>query len=164
MSATTRASLALHLLSVGDRSVVEDILRSDDTFRDDEVSVAMELVDDALSCEKSDYWFRIARSGQAVAGYICFGPTPMTDSTFDLYWIVVHKEQRGKGVARFLIEEMEAHLRTLCDKPKVRVETSQTEGYGSARKLYERLGYPEQARFPDFYKSGDDLIVFFKCL
>jgi hypothetical protein len=47
---------------------------------------------------------------------------------------------------------------------QIRVETSQSEGYGAARRLYAGLGYPEAARFENFYKEGDDLIVFYKSI
>lgn len=157
-------SVQIRELRADDRRLLEGILRSDETFRDDEVAVALELVDDALGNKESDYWFRIAESEGHAAGYICYGPTPMTECTYDLYWIVTHAEHRGKRVARSLVEDMEAALLSRGPKAQVRVETSQSEGYGAARKLYERLGYPEVARFPDFYKAGDDLIVFYKSL
>jgi ribosomal protein S18 acetylase RimI-like enzyme len=143
---------------------LEVVLRSDETFRGDEVDVALELIDDQL--EKgtaSDYWFVVAELASSVVGYICFGPTPMTLSTFDLYWIVVDKRARGQGLASTLISEME---RLLGEKGAtgVRVETSQMEGYGAARRLYDKNGYPEVARFEDFYRPGDDLIVYYKRL
>jgi putative acetyltransferase len=87
----------------------------------------------------------------------------MTASTYDLYWIVTHAECRGQGVAGTLIHAMEQDLRARGGG-SVRVETSQTEGYGAARKLYARHGYPEAARFADFYQAGDDLIVYYKQL
>ena len=156
--------MQLRDLNSEDRSALEGVLRSDGTFRDDEVDVALELIDDRIANPKSDYWFQIAEIDGKVAGYICFGPTPMTDCTYDLYWIVTHADARGKGVARQLVEAMEGQLKQRHASVNIRVETSQTEGYGAARKLYERLGYPEAARFANFYKSGDDLIVFYKTL
>ncbi len=158
--------MAAHIrkLDAGDRSLLEGILRSDATFTETEVGVALELVDDALGNAASDYWFRIAEIDGKAAGYICFGPTPMTSCTFDLYWIVTHAGARGKGVAGQLIRAMEAELQAGGKRAQVRVETSQSEGYGAARKLYDRMGYPEIARFADFYKEGDDLIVFYKSL
>lgn len=151
-------------LEANDRGSIDDILRSDDLFTEDEVSVALELVDDAI--EKgagSDYWFRLAVDdlSQEVMGYICFGPTPMTDKTYDLYWIVTGQQFRGKGVARQLIAQMETVI-AQRGGGSVRVETSQKESYGAARRLYDACEYPELARFPDFYRNGDDLVVFYK--
>lgn len=157
-------TVQIRTLHADDRELLEGILRSDQTFRDDEVSVALELVDDALANKDSDYWFRIAEIEGQAAGYLCYGPTPMTECTYDLYWIVTHAQHRGKRVAASMVEHMEADLLRRGPHAQVRVETSQSEGYGAARKLYDRLGYPEVARFQDFYKQGDDLIVFFKSL
>jgi len=150
-----------------DRASLEAALRSDGTFRDDEVAVALELIDEALA-GSTDYLVRVAEldagsDAARVAGYICFGPTPMTAATYDLYWIVVHADARGRGVAGALIETMEREL-AARSATAVRVETSQTEGYGAARKLYARHDYPEAARFSDFYAPGDDLIVYYKRL
>jgi ribosomal protein S18 acetylase RimI-like enzyme len=148
--------------AAGDRPALAAALASDGTFRDDEVAVALELIDASLA-GSVDYELLVADvegAGEAT-GYVCFGPTPMTRSTFDLYWVVVHAAARGKGVAGALIGAMEDALAGRGGG-QVRVETSETEGYGAARRLYDKLGYPEQARFDDFYAPGDALIVYYK--
>lgn len=157
-------SVPIRGLRADDRPALEAVLRSDESFTAAEIAVALELIDDALeNPEATDYWFRLAEIDGVVAGYICYGPTPMTASTFDLYWIVCRTRFRGRGVASALIRAMEADL---ADRggTAVRVETSVKEGHAAARRLYDRLGYPEAARFPDFYEPGDDLIVYFKQL
>ena len=147
-----------------DRPRLEAALRSDQTFQEEEVSIALELVDSALDLDERDYSVRVADLPDfPVAGYICFGRTPMTSATWDLYWVVTHADARGRGIAASLIQAMEAELLELGAR-SIRVETSQKESHGAARRLYDRLGYPEQARFPDFYRSGDDLIVYYKQL
>jgi ribosomal protein S18 acetylase RimI-like enzyme len=154
-------SVRVRRLAPGDRESLEAVIRSDDSFRDDEIAVALELIDEALSDPSSDYWVRVAELDGAVAGYLCFGPTPMTRETFDLYWLVTAARWRGRGVARALVSAMEAELRERGGG-SVRVETSDTEGYGAARRLYEGLGYPEAGRLANFYAPGDDLVIYFK--
>ncbi len=151
-------------LEAGDRPHLEAALRSDGTFRDDEVGVALELIDEAVK-GSDDYWIKVATLGDEhpVAGYICYGPTPMTASTYDLYWVVAHAAARGRGVAGALIDAMEVDLRARA-ATGIRVETSQLEGYDAARQLYDRRGYPEVARLGDFYRAGDDLIICYKRL
>lgn len=100
---------------------------------------------------------------ESLAGYVCYGPTPMTDGSWDLYWIVTHPDARGLGVATALVRRMEAELRALGAR-RIRVETSRLDGYGAARAFYERLGYPLVAVLPDFYRPGDDLLVMLKRL
>ncbi len=128
-----------------------------------EVACALELIDDALDNPLTDYEARIAEVGGQVAGYICFGPTPMTAGTFDLYWIATHPDFRGQGIGTALVEAMELELRARGVR-LIRVETSNTDGYGSAHRFYVRHAYPEIARLPDFYKPGDDLIIMLKRL
>jgi ribosomal protein S18 acetylase RimI-like enzyme len=136
------------------------VVRSDDTFRDDEIAVALELIDAALA-GSTDYIVRIAEHEGRLVGYICFGPTPMTRATWDLYWIIVDASARGLGVAGALVAAMESEL-AARGGGNVRVETSETDGYGAARRLYGKLDYPEVARFVDFYAPGDALIVYYK--
>ncbi len=126
------------------------------------MSVALELVDDAAA-DREGYRALVAECEGRIAGYICYGPTPMTDGTWDLYWIVTHPGLRGRGVARALIMRMEAELRGLGAR-LVRVETSVLDGYGAAHAFYDRLRYPVVARVPDFYRPGDDLLIMMKRL
>ncbi len=160
-----KSSPLIRPLEPSDRESLRDVLCSDGTFTADEAAVALELIDDAIANPASDYWVRIAVFPEAVdsgiGGYICYGPTPMTDSTYDLYWIVTHAEARGRGVASALVRAMETDLGSR-GATGVRVETSVKESHGAARRLYAALDYPETARFADFYSRGDDLIVYYK--
>jgi ribosomal protein S18 acetylase RimI-like enzyme len=160
--ATTISTIGVRAGAPADRAALEAAIRSDATFRPDEIAVALELVDEGLA-GSTDYEIRVAEWGGAVAGYICFGPTPMTRRTYDLYWIVVDAAARGRGVAGALIRAMEVVLRERGGG-NVRVETSETEGYGAARALYARCGYPEAARLADFYGPGDALVIYYKSL
>ncbi len=157
------SNLKIRKMELSDRNGLRDILKSDDTFRADELSVALELIDDSMSHGDKDYWVHVAQSNENLVGYICFGPTPMTDQTFDLYWIVTHARNRGRGVAAALVRSMEKELRANGGRA-VRVETSQSEGYQAAREFYRKLGYPMKARFENFYRVGDDLLVYYKQL
>jgi ribosomal protein S18 acetylase RimI-like enzyme len=98
-----------------------------------------------------------------VVGYVCYGPTPMTAGTFDLYWIASAPEVRGQGVGGALVASMEGDLRKRGGR-LIRVETSAMEAYGPTRGFYESMKYKEEARFRDFYKVGEDLIILSKRL
>jgi ribosomal protein S18 acetylase RimI-like enzyme len=137
----------------------------DALFTKEEVSVALELIDAALADPDGEYRVLVAEGDGPwpLAGYVCFGPTPMTEGTWDLYWIVTQPEARGRGVARSLVERMEHELRARGAR-RVRVETSHLDNYGAAHAFYERLQYPVVARLPDFYRPGDDLLVMMKRL
>ena len=68
---------------------------------------------------------------------------------------------QAEVVAGALVAAMEDAVRG-AGGGHIRVETSETEGYGAARRLYEKLGYPLAARMRDFYGPGDALLVYYK--
>ncbi len=128
-------------------------------FTADEVACALEVATLAVQPGNPDYLARCACSGDgALCGFIVYGPTPMTQGTFDLYWIATDPAVRGAGVGSALVREMEADLRSRGAR-LVRVETSGTDGYDGTRAFYDGRGYLETARLPDFYREGDDLVI-----
>src|SRR5678815_6049250 len=90
---------------------IRDRIEGDALFTPEEKSVAVELVDDALADPGGEYHVLLAHSGAQLLGYVCYGTTPMTDGTWDLFWIVTHRDARGRGIARALITRMEHEIR-----------------------------------------------------
>ena len=111
--------------------------------------------------ESSGYVFLIHRHGETAQGYACFGPHPLTEGIFDLYWIAVAPEARGQGLGHTLLARVEDEVRARGGR-MILVETSGTLAYTSARRLYESCGYRYEAVIHDFYSPGDDLILFSK--
>lgn len=135
-----------------------------ENFSAEEVACALELIDLAKQPGgHPDYQVLVAEREGELVGYICYGPTPMTEGTYDLYWIASDPKVRGKGVGAALVSAMEGDLRRRGAR-QLRVETSATEAYGPTRGFYEAMKYVEECRFRDFYKAGDDLIVLKKLL
>lgn len=124
---------------------------------------ALELIDLALTGTSQDYEVRVAERDGKVVGYVCYGPTPMTEGTYDLYWIASDPSVRGQGVGAALVSAMEGDLRRRQGR-LIRVETSAMEAYGPTRGFYAGMHYREEARFRDFYKAGEDLIILAKRL
>lgn len=137
---------------------LQHLIRTLDDFTADEKAVALELVD-AACAPRPEYDVLVALLDHEVVGYLCYGNTPMTASTFDLYWIAVAARARGCGVARALFAAFEARVRERGGD-LVRIETSSQSDYVAARSLYLACGYREAARLEDFYKTGDDLVVY----
>jgi ribosomal protein S18 acetylase RimI-like enzyme len=153
-----------------DRPGLAALIRHDGLFTEAEVTVALELVDHAIARPDNEYLVLIAESAGTEAkaaaellGYVCYGPSPMTIGTWDLYWIVSHPTARGRGVASVLVGAMENDIRRQ-DGKRIRVETSGQEEYGSAHRFYQRNAYPEVARLKDYYKPGDDLVIMMKVI
>ena len=96
-----------------------------------------------------------------LVGYACYGATPGTDRTFDLYWIAVHPSAQGTGSGTILLSEVERRLED-TDARLFVVETSSRSEYEPTRAFYRARGYAEAARMRDFYAPSDDRIIFTK--
>ena len=146
----------LRRLAPADRGPIERLLRATGAFREDEIAVALELVDAEPA---QGYSFLVAEAQGEVAGYACFGATPMTQGTFDLYWIAVDPARQGQGIGRALLRGAEDAIREEGGRLLL-VETAGKEAYAATRAVYEACGYREVARVPDFYAEGDDKVVY----
>lgn len=150
------AALRVAPLPPDQRSRIESILRATAVFSEAEVDVALELLD-----ADDDYEFVGAFLSDQLVGYACYGPTPATDRTWDLYWIAVHPDAQGSGAGGALMEEVERRLAGRSARLLV-VETSSRDDYAPTRRFYDRRGYREAARIRDFYAPGDDRVVLAK--
>ena len=142
------------------RERLREILDATAVFRPDEVSVALELFDEGPS---GDYEFLGAFDDDNLIAYACFGATPGTDRTFDLYWIAVHPSAQRHGSGSRLLGEVEHRLRARGARLLV-AETSSRADYDATRRFYARRGYNEVARMRDFYAVGDDRVIYTKPL
>ena len=149
-------------LQLTDLSHLRRILDHTENFNGEEVDVAMELLHECVDDPETTYRTLVVMD-DAVRGYICFGRTPMTDHTFDLYWIVVEAGQQGRGIGRKLYAAMEEAVRKDGGKV-ILIETSSSEGYDATQAFYGRLGFDELSRVRDFYRAGDDLITYIRYL
>jgi len=142
-----------------------DIIRATRFFVPDEIKVAEELIDIYLSQpDQQDYQIVVIedQSGK-VTGYMTYGPTPLTEGTWDLYWIAVSPEVQGQGYGQLLVRYLENEVKKKGGR-LIMIETSSQPKYLPTRKFYEKLGYREMARIPDFYRPGDDRVIFGKYL
>jgi ribosomal protein S18 acetylase RimI-like enzyme len=129
-----------------------------------DVDCVKELLEDYFRlADHGGYHWLVYRQEGRVVGMACYGPAPLTEGTFDLYWLATDPQAQRTGVGRALIETMESDVRQKGGRLIV-VETSGTEGYAPARAFYLSRGYHRQATIPDFYAPGDDLVIYVKRL
>lgn len=152
-----------------DRDRIHEILVAVARFTEEEIRCAIELVDQALEHpSKGDYIVHVLEEPESgprrmVQGYVCFGPTPLTDGVFDLYWIAVDPRQQGQGFGQLLLRFVENEVRRQRGRMLL-IETSSKESYGPTIRFYQRSGYDEISRIKDFYRIEDDKVVFCKKL
>ena len=151
-----------------DRSGVFRILENAGNFTPEEVATALELIDEWLELgEHSGYLTYVLESlgeeSSDVLGYVSFGPTPLTESTFDVYWIAVDKSKHRGGVGKRLMKFTEEETVRRGGKLLL-IETSSQETYGGTIQFYERTGYELVGKIKDYYKPADDKLIFVKRL
>jgi ribosomal protein S18 acetylase RimI-like enzyme len=146
------------------RARLEQLTRGTGLFREEEVATAVELLDASLGERGTDdYRFVGAFDRDELVGYACWGPTPGTEATWDLYWIVVDRGRQGSGVGTQLLSEVE-HRLTADGCRLVVVETSSRADYAATRGFYEARGYTRAATIPGYYAPGDNLVIYTKDL
>lgn len=140
------------------------MLAKTNSFRPNELQIAKEVFDDSIANgPKGHYQSFVAKERHTTIGWLCFGPTPCTLGTFDIYWLVVDPQNQNCGVGSFLMRFAE----NLIKKRKGRmivVDTSSNARYLWARHFYENIGYRKAARLKNFYAPGDDKITYVKYL
>jgi GNAT superfamily N-acetyltransferase len=146
-----------------DKGPVLDLVRATDMFTPAEVAVAEELIDIYLGVpDQKDYRIVVVEDDRgSVAGYLTWGPTPLAEDAYDIYWMAVAPAEQGKGRGRALVRWLEDEVGKLNGRMIV-IETSSQPRYEPTRRFYLNLDYREVARIPDFYKPGDDRVIYAK--
>jgi ribosomal protein S18 acetylase RimI-like enzyme len=138
------------------------ILKNTPEFLPPEVIVAEDLIDAFLEEEQgSGYHIYVADLDGEIAGYVCYGDTPLTEATWDLYWIAVANDKQGFGIGRILMQHAEDDIKRMHGR-LIMVETSGKADYNKTRRFYERLDYQKVCQIPDYYAPGDDLVLYTK--
>jgi len=149
-------------LNPKDRGPSETLLRATDVFREDEIAVAMEVLDSFFARPGQDYFGVGAFTPDGeLLGFSVSGPTPCTLGTWDLYWIAVSPAAQARGVGTILLKEVEGRL-ARSNARQLIIETSSRPPYDPTRAFYLKRGYREVARVPDFYEAGDDRVIYAK--
>ena len=147
-----------------DKSALMKILQNTPEFKPSEVVVAEEVIDSYLhDPDGSGYYVLVAEVASSVAGYISYGPTPLTDGTWDLYWQAVEGEKQSQGIGGALMEAAEKEIRKAQGRLAI-IETSSTQAYEKTLRFHLGRGYEIIARVPDFYSPGDDKLILQKRL
>ncbi len=96
-------------------------------------------------------------------GVAYYAPEQYADGTWNLYFIAVHPDHQGKGYGTKLLRYVEQTLKARGERILL-VETSGLPNFERTRAFYRKHGYDEEARIREFYKAGDDKIIFRKAL
>ena len=153
-------------LQLPDKPFVHEIIKETNFFVQEEIDIALELIDDFLNNESTTYRIFVIADEQKnnqVIGYVCYGKSPASYATYDLYWIAVKPHVQKKGVGKSLINFVETEIKKENGN-QILVETSSKSAYLATQKFYESLGYDKIAVIDDYYAPGDSKIIYAKKL
>jgi GNAT superfamily N-acetyltransferase len=120
-----------------DRSAVREALCACEAFSEEEVAAALDLFNDP------EFPHFGAAIDDVIRGYVC----------------IVVAQRRGIGRA---LEEHAVRFAREHGGERVVIETSGRADYQGTRAFYEQAGYQQAGRIPDYYKSGDDCVYYYK--
>lgn len=151
-------------LAAHDRVPLRELLTATGSFTTPEIGIAEELIDAVLTHpQQRDYHAFVCSIEDRAIGLLILGLVPATVGTWHLYWIAVHPDHYGTGAAAALASFAEAFVRDRAGY-LIMVETSSQPAYERARRFYAKQAYTELVRVADYYRPGDDLVMFAKRL
>jgi ribosomal protein S18 acetylase RimI-like enzyme len=165
MHSDDHTAVLIRPMAYPDRAVIAELVMSVENFNHAEIDCALELIDIYLNnTNQDDYHVIVAEdSSSMLRGYACWGPVPLTNGVYDLYWIATHPGSRGLGFGKALMAFVDS--RVLERKGRLLViETSSKSSYTGTVRFYKSIGYQEASRIEDFYDIGDDKLIFIKRL
>ena len=141
---------------------IYQIIESSKNFSDEEMNIAIELADERLkNGAQCGYSFLFAERYNKIIGYACYGKIAGTKSSFDIYWLAVHRNFHGLGIGKQLLKKTEYIIAEMGGN-RIYIETSSRKAYESARIFYAHCGYKKEAVLNDFYSPGDNKVVYVK--
>ena len=153
-----------YYITENDINSIREILDSSGFFYTYEVDVAVEIAEEYLSQkDHNGYFFVGAYVENKLIGFTTYGLIPCTKDSYDLYWIAVHNDFRGRGIGIQLLDVSEQHIKEMEGK-RVYIETSSTEKYAPTQNFYYRGKYILEASLKNYYRDGDDKLIFSKTL
>ncbi|MCX7664879.1 MAG: GNAT family N-acetyltransferase [Gemmataceae bacterium] len=158
-------SVEIRPMIAEDISPLVEIAEATGVFRPLEIEVLAELLDDYLSAlaNEEQHQCQSLLVGEELAGFVYYAPTPMTEATWYLYWIVVDATRQRHGFGKLLLGHVEESIRQHGGKTLV-IETSMLPTYQATRQFYLKNGYTFAGEIPNYYADGDGMGIFYKSL
>ena len=122
-----------------------------------------DMISDYLNNPQSqDIWFTAIDNTKPISIGYC-APEQLTEGTYNLCAIGVRSDIQSRGTGGKMMAFIEDHLATQGQRLLI-VETSGSDDFQATRRFYEKLGYTREATIRDFWKEGDDKVIYWKKL
>jgi ribosomal protein S18 acetylase RimI-like enzyme len=153
----------IRFITPNDTNALLALAKATGLFESDQVEELAQMLNQHFSAETDspDLWFTDADDEPVGVAYV--SPERMTEGTWNLYLIAIHPDRQRQGRGAALLSYVEKILTERGERVLL-VETSGLEDFEYVRVFYRKSGYDEEARIREFYRAGDDKIIFRKAL
>jgi GNAT superfamily N-acetyltransferase len=138
-----------------DRSKIFNLFSHSGQFSPREISYAMALFDSHTQYgNDSVNHFILQEKDHDLHSCACYGPMPLSENRFQLYWLAIDHHHRKAGLSKTIEQVIEDKVRHLGGV-KIFIEASSLPRHESLRHFHESCGYRLVAVVPDYYAQGD---------
>jgi ribosomal protein S18 acetylase RimI-like enzyme len=152
--------------TIDDKAALIALAQSSGLFQPDQLEEVREMLAEYFGGNNSNsdhFWITDEDDTDEPVGVAYCAPEQMTDGTWNLQLIAVRPDRQGQGRGAALVRYVEDTLTARLARVLL-VETSGLESFERTRAFYRKCGYDEEARIRDFYREGEDKIVYRKAL
>ena len=153
----------IRLTTPSDTNALLALAEATGLFESSQIEELSQMLNQHFSnaADNQDVWVTDDENEPVGVAYVA--PERMTEGTWNLYLIAIHPDHQKQGRGTALVRHVEQML-TERGERLLLVETSGLDDFEYVRAFYRKIGYDEEARIRDFYKAGDDKIIFRKAL
>ncbi len=153
----------IRLTTPNDTNKLLDLAKATGLFEPNQIEELAQMLGQYFSdgSDSEGLWF--TDDDNELVGVSYVAPERMTEGTWNLYLIAIHPNYQRQGRGAVLLSHIEQMLAERGERVLL-VETSGLKDFEYVRAFYRKSGYDEEARIREFYKAGDDKIIFRKAL
>lgn len=166
----TSTQTAIRPAQPADKPGMLAVIASSGLFPPDGLDEIESMLDDYFinSVKGEHFWITAAGvpddDGSGSMGVAYYAPERMTVGTWNVYLIAVAANHQGQGHGAALMRYIEQTLAEQGERVLL-VETSGLPEFEATRAFYRnKMQYDEEGRIREFYKAGEDKIIFRKAL
>jgi ribosomal protein S18 acetylase RimI-like enzyme len=153
----------IRLTTPDDTNALLALAEATGLFESNQIEELAQMLNQHFSDETDSEGIWFSDYDNEMVGVAYVAPERMTEGTWNLYLIAIHPNHQRQGRGAALLHHVEQML-TKNGERVLLVETSGLEDFEYVRTFYRKSGYDEEARIREFYKAGDDKIIFRKAL
>ena len=132
-------------------------------FTDKEIDLLLGLIKSYFTENKDRFLLKVAIDENKVLGFAIYKKADLSESYWDIYWLVVSPDSHRRKIGTSLLENIEKEVRQNKGL-NILIETSLSKKYEPARKLYEKMGYRQICVLEDYYAQNEGKILYRKTL